>query len=84
MAGQITFESDEAVLVRPDGHVAWRPGSVENGRKAVALRSALASILRPDVQRPVAVAAQQTGEQPSGERNEQEERGKDEKRTCGA
>ncbi len=26
MAGDITFESDGAVLVRPDGHVAWRPG----------------------------------------------------------
>jgi 2-polyprenyl-6-methoxyphenol hydroxylase-like FAD-dependent oxidoreductase len=47
MAGHITFESDEAVLVRPDGHVAWRSGPVPDAEKHRALSGAMSSILRP-------------------------------------
>ena len=39
MAAPLTMADDGAVLVRPDGHVAWHPGDVED--KATDLRRAL-------------------------------------------
>lgn len=42
--GPITLERDGAALVRPDGHVAWRPAAGVSDKPA-ALRAALASII---------------------------------------
>ena len=44
MAGPFTFENDGAVLVRPDGIVAWRP-SGDTERSEAALAAALTQIL---------------------------------------
>lgn len=45
MAGPFEMPYDGAVLVRPDGHVAWRPAFVADDPVA-ALREALSTILR--------------------------------------
>jgi 2-polyprenyl-6-methoxyphenol hydroxylase-like FAD-dependent oxidoreductase len=44
MSGPFTFGPDEAVLVRPDGFVAWRPGTFI-GDKTAALLDALGAVL---------------------------------------
>lgn len=47
MAGPFTFPDDGAVLVRPDGHVGWRPGpDAGAGDEASALGEALDRIVR--------------------------------------
>jgi tetracenomycin A2 monooxygenase-dioxygenase len=44
LAGPFSFGSEGAVLVRPDGHVAWRPGEL-SGDLAGALDGALQEVL---------------------------------------